>query len=109
MRGSEMEISAVVPVFNEAQSLEELHRRLGDALRSVSEDYEIIFVDDGSTDGSFGALKAIQARDARVRVVSFRRNFGKSAALAVGFGESTGRLVATLDSDLQDDPGQIRS
>ncbi len=58
MRGPEMEISAVVPVFNEAQSLEELHRRLGDTLRSVSEDYEIIFVDDGSTDGSFGALSS---------------------------------------------------
>jgi glycosyltransferase involved in cell wall biosynthesis len=107
MRGLEMEISAVVPVFNEAESLEELHRRLGDALGSISGDYEIIFVDDGSTDGSFDVLKAIQARDARVRVVSFRRNFGKSAALAVGFSETTGRLVATLDSDLQDDPNQI--
>lgn len=107
MRGVDMEISAVVPVFNEAESLKELHQRLGVVLASVSPDYEVIFVDDGSTDGSFDALRSIQASDPHVRVLSFRRNFGKSAALAVGFAESRGRLVVTLDSDLQDDPSQI--
>jgi len=107
MRGVEMEISAVVPVFNESESLKELHTRLGDTLGNIARDYEIIFVDDGSTDGSFDVLKSIQGADQHVRVISFRRNFGKSAALAAGFEASKGRLVVTLDSDLQDDPGQI--
>ncbi|MCX5800921.1 MAG: glycosyltransferase family 2 protein [Candidatus Eisenbacteria bacterium] len=104
-----MEISAVVPVFNEAESLRELHRRLAEALRSATHDYEIIFVDDGSTDESLKVLEELQAADTQVRVLSFRRNFGKSAALSVGFGESTGRVVITLDSDLQDDPAEIPS
>ncbi|UCF79875.1 MAG: glycosyltransferase family 2 protein [Candidatus Eiseniibacteriota bacterium] len=102
-----MEISAVVPVFNEAESLKELHARLADALGSITSRYEIIFVDDGSVDDSFSVLEDIQKSDAHVRLLSFRRNFGKSAALAVGFRESTGRIVVTLDSDLQDDPKEI--
>ena len=104
-----MEISAVVPVFNEAESLRELHGRLAEALKGVTHDYEIIFVDDGSTDESLRILKELQAANDQVRVLSFRKNFGKSAALSIGFGESTGRIVVTLDSDLQDDPAEIPS
>jgi glycosyltransferase involved in cell wall biosynthesis len=104
-----MEISAVVPVFNESESLTELHRRLTAALKSVTLDYEIIFVDDGSNDDSLRILKELQMTDNHVRVLSFKRNFGKSAALSVGFRESTGRTVVTLDSDLQDDPAEIPS
>jgi len=102
-----MEISAVVPVFNEAESLEELHTRLTESLKRISGDYEIIFVDDGSTDGSLGKLEKLQTSDSRVRVLSFKKNFGKSAALSTGFNESRGRVVVTLDSDLQDDPAEI--
>jgi glycosyltransferase involved in cell wall biosynthesis len=102
-----MEISAVVPVFNEAESLRELHERLTDALKSVTHEYEIILVDDGSTDESLRVLEELQIADKQVRILSFRRNFGKSAALSVGFSESTGRIVVTLDSDLQDDPAEI--
>lgn len=102
-----MEISAVIPVYNERDSLNELHARVATALGNVSPEYEIVFVDDGSTDGSLRVLRELQAGDSRVRVVSFRRNFGKSAALSVGFRESSGRVVVTLDSDLQDDPAEI--
>jgi len=102
-----MEISAVIPVYNEKESLSELHSRITAAVGKISPEYEIIFVDDGSTDGSLRVLKELQAGDSRVRVVSFRRNFGKSAALSVGFRESSGRVVVTLDSDLQDDPAEI--
>jgi len=104
-----MEISAIVPVFNEAESLRELHGRLTESLKSVARDYEIIFVDDGSTDESLRVMEELQAADRQVRVLSFRKNFGKSAALSIGFGESTGRMVVTLDSDLQDDPAEIPS
>ncbi len=102
-----MEISAVVPVYNEEESLEELHARLSDALGSITNRYEIIFVDDGSVDESFRILKELEQSNEHVRLLSFRRNCGKSAALAVGFRETTGRVVVTLDSDLQDDPKEI--
>ncbi|MFH0779016.1 MAG: glycosyltransferase family 2 protein [Candidatus Eisenbacteria bacterium] len=102
-----MDISAVVPVYNEEGSLRELHRRLSESLSKIAADYEILFVDDGSTDRSFDILRELQESDGHVRLISFRANFGKSAALASGFGETTGRIVVTLDSDLQDDPSQI--
>jgi glycosyltransferase involved in cell wall biosynthesis len=102
-----MEISAVVPVYNEEESLRELHARLADALGSITNHYEIIFVDDGSVDDSFSILKELEQSHEHVRLLSFRRNCGKSAALAVGFRETSGRMVVTLDSDLQDDPKEI--
>jgi glycosyltransferase involved in cell wall biosynthesis len=102
-----LDVSVVVPLFNEEESLEPLHGRIRAALERRGLAFEIIFVDDGSTDGSLARLEAIAARDPAVRVVSFRRNYGKSAALGVAFDRARGRLVATCDADLQDDPAEI--
>ena len=99
--------SVVVPVYNEAESLDELVRSVESALSSIEGDHEILFVDDGSTDGSFEKLKALAAARPAVRLVAFRRNLGKSPALTCGFQKARGRFVATLDADLQDDPQDI--
>ncbi|HDH57059.1 MAG TPA: glycosyltransferase, partial [Bacteroidetes bacterium] len=101
-----MTISAVVPLLNEEESLRELYRRLSENLNSEGS-WEIIFIDDGSTDGSLEVLKNLHAEDPRVRVISFRKNYGKSAALNAGFDAAQGRYVITLDADLQDDPAEI--
>jgi glycosyltransferase involved in cell wall biosynthesis len=102
-------ISVVVPLFNEAESLRTLHVELIEALDAlhVAGGYELIFVDDGSTDGSGAVLADLFAADARVQVVQFRRNFGKSAALSAGFAVALGRFVVTLDADLQDVPAAL--
>ncbi|MBI2461630.1 MAG: glycosyltransferase family 2 protein [Candidatus Rokubacteria bacterium] len=102
-----VEVSVVVPVLDEVESLEILHRELTAALEQIGRPYELIFVDDGSRDGSFEALEKLHRSDERVRAVQFRRNFGKAAALAVGFREARGRLIVTLDADLQDDPAEL--
>ncbi|MFC1545170.1 glycosyltransferase family 2 protein [Gemmatimonadota bacterium] len=102
----QLEVSVVVPLFNEEESLEPLYQEIGGALTHVP-DYEIIFINDGSTDGSREVLRQIQNGDARVRVINFRGNFGKSAALEAAFRRTRGRFVATLDADLQDDPAEI--
>ena len=106
MTHPELYISVVVPLFNEAESLEPLHKELKQALREIP-DHEIIYINDGSTDGSREVLAGLQAGDPSVRVVNFRRNFGKSAALDAAFGRVRGRFVVTLDADLQDDPVEI--
>ncbi|GIW06563.1 MAG: glycosyl transferase family 2 [Dehalococcoidia bacterium] len=98
-------ISIVVPVYNEEESLAILHRELVEAVGD--EPHEIIFVDDGSTDGSWRVLLQLAEADPAVRLVRFGRNFGKSAALAAGFHESRGEIVVTLDADLQDNPRHI--
>jgi glycosyltransferase involved in cell wall biosynthesis len=98
------EISVIVPVLDEEKSLEEFHERLS---RSIPRGAEIIFVDDGSTDGTPSVLEKLRARDPRVRVLCFRRNFGKSMALAAGFRHARGRRIATIDADLQEDPAEI--
>ena len=100
-------ISVVIPLLNERPSLDALHERLTRTLQELADDYEIIFVDDGSTDGSIERIKAIAEADARVRYIRFRRNFGKSAALAAGFQRARFRVIATLDADLQDQPEQL--
>lgn len=107
MPESNLGISAVIPVFNEAESLRELHRELAAALASVGRSWEAIYVDDGSRDGSDRIIAELAAADPRVRGLSFRRNFGKSAALAVGFRAARGDWVVTLDADLQDDPNEL--
>lgn len=101
------EVSVVVPLLDESQSLEELHLRLVEVLEAIQRPFEIIYIDDGSKDGSLDILKAIYSRDSRVKVLSFRRTYGKSAALAVGFEEAQGDIIVTIDADLQDDPAEI--
>jgi glycosyltransferase involved in cell wall biosynthesis len=102
-----VDISIVVPVYNEEASLGELHRRLGDVLEGTGRSFELIFCDDGSTDGSFAALEALARSDARTRVISFRRNYGQTAALDAGFRAASGAVVVALDADLQNDPEDI--
>ncbi|HKW03146.1 MAG TPA: glycosyltransferase family 2 protein [Vicinamibacterales bacterium] len=101
------ELSVVIPIYNEAPNLEPLYRELADTLTGWGHPYELIFVDDGSSDESFGILEKLQARDRNVRVVQFRRNFGQTAAFAAGFALARGRLIATADGDLQNDPHDI--
>jgi glycosyltransferase involved in cell wall biosynthesis len=101
------ELSVVVPVYDEVDSLEQLHAEVTAACEQLGRSHELIFVDDGSRDGSADKLDAIAADDARVRVVHFRRNFGKSPALAAAFERARGKIVIQLDADLQDDPALI--
>lgn len=100
-------LSVVVPVLNEAQSLEALHGELAEVARCHGLELEIIFVDDGSTDNSWGVICGLAEADRRVRGLRFRRNFGKAAALSAGFAQARYPLVITLDADLQDDPHEI--
>ena len=100
-------ISVVVPVHDEEQSVEPLYEELHAALEPLGRPWEAIFVDDGSTDGSFAALTRLHATSSNVEVVRLRRNFGKAAALAAGFGHAEGDIVVTIDADLQDDPAEI--
>jgi glycosyltransferase involved in cell wall biosynthesis len=102
-----IELSVVIPIRNEAASLPELYRELTETLSAWGRSYEILLVDDGSTDESFEVMARIQAMDHRVRVIRFRRNFGQTAAFAAGFDYSRGRLIATSDGDLQNDPRDI--
>lgn len=105
--GSAAVISVVVPLYNERESLAELHRELVGVVDRRKEDCEFLFVDDGSNDGSWTEIKRLQKSDPRVRGLRLRRNFGKSAALAAGFRAARGSIVITLDADLQDDPNEI--
>ncbi|MFM7071529.1 MAG: glycosyltransferase family 2 protein [Planctomycetota bacterium] len=100
-------ISLVIPVYNERESLAKLHAELSEVAATERLSVEFIFVDDGSTDGSWEAIRALAAADARVGAVRFRRNFGKAAALRAGFDAARGQFVATLDADLQDDPREL--
>src|SRR5206468_4149422 len=100
-------LSVALPVLNEQDNLEPLHARLVDALEPMAREYEVIYVDDGSTDGSWEALRKIAARDRRVRLVRLRRNFGQTPALAAGFAHSRYPIMVTLDADLQNDPDDI--
>src|SRR5262245_51751457 len=102
-----IDLSIVIPIRNEAPSLEELHRELVDVLGAWGGPYEIILIDDGSTDDSFAIMAKLQARDSRLRVIRYRRNFGQTAAFAAGFAYARGRLIATSDGDLQNDPRDL--
>jgi glycosyltransferase involved in cell wall biosynthesis len=101
------ELSVVVPVLDEVESLPTLYRELTEVLEPLGRSYELVFVDDGSRDGSFPALEKLHRSDDRVRVLQLRRNFGKAAALAAGFREARGQVIVTLDADLQDDPAEL--
>lgn len=102
-----LRVSAVIPVLDEAESLEKLHEELREVACTRGYDMEVIFVDDGSTDGSWGVIERLAGADPRVRGIRFRRNFGKAAALSAGFAEARGQWIMTLDADLQDDPREI--
>ncbi|HTR98708.1 MAG TPA: glycosyltransferase family 2 protein [Bacteroidota bacterium] len=103
------ELSVVIPLYNEEESLRELHGQLRAALNRMNVRYELLFVDDGSTDRSFQVLRDLKRNDRHVKIIRFRRNYGKSAALAVGFDKAQGNIVVTMDADLQDDPAEIPS
>jgi len=99
-------ISVVIPAYNEEKSIGVLHKQLHKAL-SAYKGYELIFVDDGSTDNTFKEMKKVQKRDSHVKLIRFQRNYGKAAALAAGFEAAQNRFVFTMDGDLQDDPAEI--
>ena len=102
-----IELSVVIPIMNEAPNLVDLHREITACLEPWGRSYEVIIVDDGSTDESFQVLCRIQASDARWRIIRFRRNFGQTAAFSAGFAHARGRFIATSDGDLQNDPKDI--
>ncbi|MBQ8493368.1 MAG: glycosyltransferase family 2 protein [Alistipes sp.] len=104
---SKLDISVVVPLYNEAESLPELVRWIDRVAKANDLSYEIIMVDDGSTDGSFAVIEQLRGEYSTIRAVSFMRNYGKSAALYVGFDMAEGDVVFTMDADLQDSPDEI--
>ena len=103
----QLDISIVVPVFNEVDLIEELFSRIKKVCGGLRRTYEIVIVDDGSTDGSYEQLKKIQANDSSLRIVKFTRNFGQQAAVLAGFRISKGDIIVQLDSDLQNPPEEI--
>jgi glycosyltransferase involved in cell wall biosynthesis len=101
------EISVFLPVYNEEPNLRPLHAKLDAALKSLGRSAEIVYVDDGSNDGSLNILREIAATDARVRVVALRRNYGQTAAMAAGIDAARGKVLIPMDADLQNDPADI--
>ncbi len=102
-----MDVSIVIPLLNEAESLTELTERITKELKAINKKFELVFIDDGSTDDSIEVLKALKADHPEIHIIQFNRNFGKSAALSEGFKTATGEIVITMDADLQDDPAEI--
>ncbi len=107
MTNDQLDLSIILPVYNEEDNIPLLAGELLPALETLGKSFEIICVDDGSRDASFARLKNLSATDARVRVVRFRRNFGQTAAFAAGFDRARGDVVITMDADLQNDPADI--
>lgn len=102
-----MDISIVIPLLNEEESLPELHEWIERVMNENNLSYEIIFIDDGSTDKSWSVIEELRAKDTNVKGIKFRRNYGKSAALNVGFDDCQGDVVFTMDADLQDSPDEL--
>jgi glycosyltransferase involved in cell wall biosynthesis len=100
-------VSVVIPLYNEVESLSELYGRLTEVLGSAVRAHELVFVDDGSTDGSLSVLRDLRSEDRRVKIISFKRNYGKAAALQEAFRITRGDIVVTIDADLQDEPREI--
>ncbi len=102
-----MELSIVVPLLNEEESLQELYDWIADVMRSNRFSYELIFVDDGSEDGSWAVIEALAKKDPQVKAIRFQRNYGKSQALNAAFKKTEGEIIITMDADLQDSPEEI--
>ena len=102
-----MNLSIIIPSFNESESLNELHQWISKVVKRMNIFYEIIFIDDGSNDDSWSKIKRITKKDNQTLAVRFSRNFGKSQALHAGFSLSKGEVIITLDADLQDSPDEI--
>lgn len=107
MNNSNIKLSVVVPLYNEEESIPQLASEIRDAVEKLSLEYELIFIDDGSRDGSFKQITTLASSDSRIKCLRFRRNYGKAAALSEGFRVANGQMVVTMDSDLQDDPSEI--
>ena len=102
-----MTVSVVIPLYNEEENVEILNERLSETMKDLDSDYEIVYVDDGSTDGTLRLLEELQKKDDNIVVLSLRRNFGQTAAFAAGFDFARGDVVVTMDGDLQNDPTDI--
>ena len=100
-------ISVIIPAYNEEDNIDPVHRELSSILAGIGHPYEILFIDDGSTDLTFQKMKSIQLKDDSVRIIKFRKNFGQSAALQAGFDYASGTILITMDSDLQNDSRDI--
>src|SRR5919109_4290259 len=103
----DFEVSIVIPVFNEADNVMPLYHALRVAMRELSQTWEVIFIDDGSTDSTYRTLEQLHAQDGSLQVIRLRRNFGQTAALAAGLDHARGEIIVTMDGDLQNDPADI--
>jgi glycosyltransferase involved in cell wall biosynthesis len=103
----DVELSVIIPLFNEKDNLEPLYTRLTRVLQGLGNTYEIIFIDDGSTDNSFHILRELSIKDKHIHVIKFTRNFGQHPAIMAGFKAANGRLIITIDADLQNPPEEI--
>jgi glycosyltransferase involved in cell wall biosynthesis len=102
-----IQLSIIIPIFNEEENISGLYRELKDVLEKLGKTYEIIFIDDGSSDSSLSVLDDIQKTDSTITVISFRRNFGQTAAMSAGFDHARGEIIVTMDGDMQNDPHDI--
>ncbi|HHL72186.1 MAG TPA: glycosyltransferase, partial [Bacteroidetes bacterium] len=102
-----LDVSIVVPVMNEQENVPILHEKITEVMQGWDRSYELIIVDDGSTDDTFAILEKLAQKDKHLKVVKFRRNFGQSAAMAAGFEMARGEIIVTMDGDLQNDPKDI--
>ena len=107
MSSGDLELSVVIPLYNEEENVQPLYDELNGVLQKLGKTYEVLLVDDGSSDGTFTKLKAIAAADPHVVVVRFRRNFGQTAALSAGIERARGKVIVPMDGDLQNDPADI--
>ncbi len=107
MTEEKIDITVSIPIYNEGENIQHIVDELIPVLEGLGRSFEVLFVDDGSEDGSFDILKELAQRDTRIRVIRFRRNFGQTAALDAGFKESRGEIIFTMDGDLQNDPADI--
>ncbi len=107
MNSKTISVSVIIPIYNEEKSIRLLYNKIIQTLKSIDNNFEIIFIDDGSNDNSYEEIRKIVSNDIRTKCLRFRKNFGKSATLAVGFNNAKGEIIITMDADLQDDPKQI--